>query len=271
MSDHGSCEYVDCDVVICFSDEEWIDNPRKQIPGRIVTKARKLVIDVANDYYRKSPHRKRLRILANLPCSYNGRLTAKIGLCKTRPSTNVNRMEALLGLVDYMVEPVAIEITSKFKLSEEDLFETLVHEFCHAANACVTMNYGSFAHGHSEHDGHGKEWRDLMIACGLPANSVCDVEAKPELKAQLVAHHDKRRKKIESERTRIRQARRGSGGEISVGQTVWFFGPYGYLFRCKVMKINRDTVSVKVVDAPKDRYIGSQWRVQREALATRHP
>jgi predicted SprT family Zn-dependent metalloprotease len=225
--DWEECWNKDCDVVICNGPIP-VSNPRKKVDPDMVEEARTLVLTTSRRLYGR---KKKLALLETLPVSYNGRLSRAIGLCKVRSDRRVSRFEQMMaggGGKPIPVSPFAIEISSKYKLTEALLLETLIHEFCHAARAAVSKNY-------IEEWDHGDDWRKLMVACGqLPSDTCSAPEIMEQAREHIRAKREKKRQRSEAALKGKKKARKSS---LRVGQTV-YFEYKGVQGKGKITKLN---------------------------------
>jgi hypothetical protein len=259
------CQEADCDILICqpgeyeeyLEDEEMEENPRRRaVPVRVVSKARKSVAEAVDDLY-EYPLARVTRELKALPVTYNGRLSRAVGRCVLQ--VKGGRLAAFVG--DAEVEPVAIEISSRYDLTPELLYHTIVHEFCHAAHALVDPVYDPWANS------HGPTWRELMEAAGEEPSASC---MHPEVMKQYSASIKKRRSAAQTRRAQRAARTEGIDREdLEIGDTVYFLGDGDRAAKGVVTKLNPKRAKVKQTSP--GRHKGGTWGIPYQSLSWTKP
>jgi len=267
------CQEADCDILICepgeyeqyLAEEDLEENPRRRAPPALmVNKARLAVAEGTVSLY-EYPLAKMKRKLKAIPVTYNGRLSRSVGRCiferndaeTGKPFTS--RIEAMYGTSELV--PIAIEITSRYQLTQGTLNNTLVHEFCHAAHMIVDPTAGDDA-------SHGQAWRELMEASGGIPSSTC---MAPEVTKQREAATQRRRGAAQK-RYEQRSARtEGIDKEdLALGDTVYFVNRRGAAVKGDVAKLNPTRARVEVAPT-RERPRGTFWDVRYESLSWTRP
>jgi hypothetical protein len=116
----------------------------------------------------------KLKTICDLPIIYNSRLRRALARCIFAYDKKTEKHR-----------PVKLDFANDIVWPDDLLFETLVHEYCHAAHGIIAGDYIS-------ERAHGPEWKTLMLASGqLPDRQCNDERISRQRQPEYWAQRDK--------------------------------------------------------------------------------